>query len=391
MIKRIVFFIESPLTKRDYNRFGTEILINNGFIVEFWDFTPFINPLVFAKYTPPDKFTFEGLKLFYSKSAAIKSIKKLSYKETLVVTFLDYQIKTLEIYQTLSFRKILYGTAAIGSLPSNFSSKRNIINYLLLKLSNQPLSLIRAIFNRLTPQWLGVKPMNFVLLGGERAGKKNPTDINTEMIHACTFDYDLYLQEKFHKENEYEGSIVFLDVYLPFHSDYLHMGVPAPCKPEEYYPPLVNFFETIESALNSKVVIAAHPRSSYENHPDYFGGRKVLRGLTSRLVKQSKCVIAHGSTALNFAVIYEKPVLFVTLNILQNYKHYQLGKFYELMANTLGNELINLDEPRNIDWQAELEIDHAAYKMYRDSYIKSPLAPEKPCWQIFADYVKTIK
>ena len=25
------------------------------------------------------------------------------------------------------------------------------------------------------------------------------------------------------------------------------------------------------------------------------------------------------------------------------------------------------------------------------TYIKSSLAPEKPCWQIFADYVKTIK
>lgn len=233
--------------------------------------------------------------------------------------------------------------------------------------------------------------MNFVLLGGEKAGNRSPTDINTHIIPACTLDYDLYLQQKLSIDSQYEGYIIFLDEYLPFHSDYLHMGVPVPCKPEEYYPPLVDFFQTIESALNSKVVIAAHPRSSYEDHLDYFGGRKVLRGMTSKLVKQCKCVIAHGSTALNFAVLYEKPALFVTLNILQNYKHDQLGKFYELMANTLGKELINLDEPRNIDWQAELEIDHAAYRMYHDSYIKSPLAPEKPCWQIFADYVKTIK
>ena len=391
MIEKIVFLLEAQFNKRDYRRFGTETLINNGFIVEFWDFTPFINPLVFAKYTPPDRLTFEEFKVFDSKSAAIKEIYKLSPKKTLVVTFLSYQIKTIEIYQALSFRNILYASVASGSLPSPVTSKRNVINYILWKLSKQPLSLIRGIVNRLPPQWLGVKPMNFVLSGGEKAVKRKPTDIKTNTIHACTFDYDLYLAEKFSSDSQYEGNIIFLDEYLPFHSNYLQMGVTAPCKPEEYYPPLVTFFERVEAALNSKIVIAAHPRSSYEKNPDYFGGRKVLRGMTSRLVKQSKCVIAHGSTAISFAVLYEKPVLLVTLNAIQNYKGYPLAQYYEAMANSLGKKPINLDELLDIDWQSELELDRAAYESYRNSYIKSSLAPEKPCWQIFADYVKTIK
>lgn len=388
MIKNIIFFIESPFNRRDYNRFGIETLIENGFEVEIWDFTPFICPTLFEEYTPPDRFAFNGLKVFKSKSTAIEAVKKLSSEKYLVVNLLSYQIKTLEVYKTLSSQNILYGTPCFGALPSLSDSKRQKMNKLLSKLIYQPLSLINVFMNIVPHQLLGIKPMEFMLVGGEKYIQKKPKSIDTQIIHGCTLDYDLYLKGKLSNDNQYENSIVFLDQYLPFHPDYIRQGIPSPCKAEEYYPPLIKFFDTVETALDSKVIIAAHPRSNYDKHPDYFGGRKVLRGATHELVRQSKCVIAHATTSLSFAVLYEKPVLFVTLNTLQNYKPLNLSDFIELMANCFAKKPINLDKPRSIDWLAELEVDRDAYKIYRDSYIKSPLAPEKPCWQVFLDYVK---
>lgn len=400
MIEKIVFLLESPFNKRDYLRFGTEILIDNGFLVEFWDFTPFLVPTVSINYIPPDSFTFDRLKVFDSKISAIRALQKLSNKETVVVSFISYTIETFDIHKTLSFQKLVYGTVSFGALPLHIKSNRDIDAILekILRIIKHPF-LIRNLPNKfaykLPFQWRGVKPMNFVLLGGEKASGRSPTDMNTKMIPACTLDYDLYLQEQFSEiddlnEDEYEGSIVFLDQYVPFHPEILYMNNLTKIKPEEYYTPLVNFFQTIESALDSKVVIAAHPRSSYEDHPDYFCGRKVLRGVTHKLVKHSKCVVTHCSTSINFAVLYKKPIVLVTLDVIAHSGDDSFDQYYEALANSLDKKLINLDEPRNINWQAELEINHAAYKMYRDSYIKSPSAPEKPCWQIFADYVKTI-
>ncbi len=400
MIKNIIFLIESPFNKRDYKRFGSETLIQSGFNVEFWDLTPFLNPIVSEKFIPPYSFSFNGLRLFYSKDSVIESIEKLNYQETLIVTSVSYQIEVWKIYNAISSRNLVYGSIASGALPSPFGlehTKRKL-NYLtsrfVLKLFRDPSSLTRGIFSRLPTKLLGIKSMNFLILGGEKSGGRKPIGKSTNVIHACTFDYDLYLQNEqrdFNIDSQYRNNIVFLDEYLPFHSDYLHMGVTAPCDPERYYPKLVNFFEKVENLFDSRVVIAAHPRSHYESHPDYFDGRRVVRGATQNLVKNSKCVITHGSTSVSFAVIYRKPILFTTLNCIENYHEYPLKQQYNAIAYNLGKEQINLDNPRNVDWQAELKVNQQAYKLYLDSYIKSPLAPEKTCWDIFADYVKSLK
>jgi hypothetical protein len=400
MIKNIIFLIESPFNKRDYKRFGSETLIKSGFDVEFWDLTPFLSPIVLEKYIPPDSFSFNGCRLFYSKNSVIESIEKLNYQKTLIVTFVSYQIGTWEIYNAISSRNLVYGSIASGALPSAFGlehTKRKLdylISGIVLKLFRDPSSLARGIFSRLPSKLLGIKPMNFLILAGEKSGGRKPIGKNTNVIHACTFDYDLYLQNEQGDSNidsQYKNNIVFLDEYLPFHSDYLHMGVTAPCGSERYYPKLVEFFEKVENLFDSRVVIAAHPRSHYESHPDYFDGRRVVRGATQNLVKNSKCVITHGSTSVSFAVIYRKPILFTTLNCIENYHEYPLKQQYNAIAHSLGKGQINLDNPGNIDWQAELEVNQQAYKLYLDSYIKCPSAPEKTCWEIFADYAKSLK
>jgi len=47
MIKRIIFLVEMKFNFRDYQRFGIEILQQNGFSVEVWDMTNRILVLLF--------------------------------------------------------------------------------------------------------------------------------------------------------------------------------------------------------------------------------------------------------------------------------------------------------------------------------------------------------
>ena len=48
-IKKVIYIIETRFNKRDYDRFGIEILKKNGFEVEVWDFTPFLGSHEYRK------------------------------------------------------------------------------------------------------------------------------------------------------------------------------------------------------------------------------------------------------------------------------------------------------------------------------------------------------
>jgi len=47
MIKKVIFLVEAPFNQRDFKRFGIETLMQAGFDVWVWDFTPFL-PVGFA-------------------------------------------------------------------------------------------------------------------------------------------------------------------------------------------------------------------------------------------------------------------------------------------------------------------------------------------------------
>jgi len=58
-ITEIIFFIESPFNRRDYERFGIDLLKENGFQVRVWDFTPILYPEVYKRVKVPDPIDFQ--------------------------------------------------------------------------------------------------------------------------------------------------------------------------------------------------------------------------------------------------------------------------------------------------------------------------------------------
>ncbi|MEK7783941.1 MAG: hypothetical protein AAB658_00780 [Chloroflexota bacterium] len=183
---------------------------------------------------------------------------------------------------------------------------------------------------------------------------------------------------------------VFLDEYLPFHPDYDRLKLTPFSSAGAYYPGLRRFFGFLEREHGARIVIAAHPHSRYEDRPeDYFGGRPVVQGKTLELVRKAGFVIAHSSTALNFAVLFRKPVLFITTDSLQ--RSQRMARSIQAMAAWLGKTPVNVDAPLNQDWKKELAVDTEAYARYREAYIKTAGSPDKPVWQIFADHLNTVE
>ncbi len=381
-IKNLVFLIETPLNQRDYNRYGIDILLQNGFDVQVWDLTPFICPedcmtILNDPVHPNICKPFTNIGDFSLAMSALDS-------SALIINLIVYRLRALSVYRILSKRKLPYCVTMNNSLPATVHKKPSLWHRIKNSSIKQKMN---YGFSKMPFKWFGVSPANVILLGGEKSIASNPYPIgdNTKKLWLHAFDYDLYLKEINSYIKEGGDFAVFLDQYLPFHPDFIRSGSPFPVTSEIYYPLLSTFCDKLENETGISTIIAAHPRSRYEDRPDFFGERSIVRGKTIELVRKSKVVIIHNSTAINFAVMFRKPMMFVTTNQLNKG---WMGLDIESMALKVGKEPINLDEPLSIDWDKQITIDEDTYSKYENDYIKRPESPKLPFWQIFADYVK---
>jgi len=387
MIKRIIFLVVSSFNLRDYQRFGIEILERNNFKVEVWDITPILRPVFYNSYSPPDQFNYEGLTLFHKKNELYSKISVLKNSD-FVMNIVPYNFKSLWIYKGLSKSEADYAVFMANALPSINNGKLKALIYLkkikkLFKLS--PKKIWEILFPRLSFWWFGVKSAKIVLAGGEKCLVYHyPIGTNTEILWTHTLDYDLYLKEKNNLFSK-RPIAVFIDQYLPFHPDNITAWVKPSISPDKYHSLLNKFFKLIEDQLGLKVIIAAHPRSNYENHPNYFKGRKCIRGQSVKLIRESKLVLSHSSTALNFANLFYKPVVFMTSSELN--RSYQ-GPFIKEMAKRFGKKPIFIDKDNDIDWEFELTVSKNHYNNYRRDYIKTKHSKDLPFWQIVANRLK---
>lgn len=381
-IKKLIVFIETPMNKRDYDRLGIEILKKNGYEVQIWDLTPFICP-VDCKTKLNDPINLDNYTSFTSLKAFKKEFSNLD-TDCFILCFIAYRLKTVDTYRLLSKSKLPYCVVMSNALPSAEQEKPG----LLYRIKNATFyQKLNFVFMRTPFKWFGVKPATLVLAGGEASLNRSayPIDGTTEILWLHALDYDLYLDELAKPVEIDDEPGVFLDSYLPFHPDFARSGSPSPATPDEYYPLFRKLFDHIEDSLGVHMQIAAHPRSRYEDHPDYFGERPVIRGKTAELIRESKFVITHNSTSINLAVLFRKPIVFVTTNQLNEG---WMGLDIESMASRFGKKSINLDEPLSIDWDRELSVNEDAYLKYENDYIKKPDSPKSKFWQIFADHIR---
>jgi hypothetical protein len=388
IIKRVIFFIEAPFNLRDYQRFGIELIEENGFYVEVWDFSPIFRPELVRKYIPPDTFYYKGLTVFNDEIEVRKRLSDLSDSD-FIVSLISYDFKRLGIYRALSKSFADYLVFYSGGLPPANILKETWLEHLIEKVrcltSLRHISVWKHLFMKLPLRCLGVKPARFLLGGGNRCFTYHfPVSKKTEVMQIHALDYDLYLKER--KDPVVEEPIaVFLDEFFPFHPDYIILKRDSPVSADRYYSLLNDFFDFIEEKTGLEVVIAAHPRSHYEKLPDYFNGRKCVRGRTINLVSKCRLVLSHSSTSLNFANLFYKPVIFITCSDL--HKTYEEALIRE-MATWFGKKPVFIDKDYDIDLKSELTVSKRHYDNYRRAYIKVEDSKDMFFWQVVSERLK---
>lgn len=391
MVKRIIFLVQNNFTLRDYKRYGIELLQKNGFYVEVWrvPYPPHLD--VLRNHAPLDLFAYDRLILFNNRFEAYTKLSKLSHTD-FVINLLNYDYWNVGIYRALSRSDANYAVTYTGAIPYPVI-KEGVLHFLMKKIkelaSLRYLKAWRRLFIKLPARCLGVKAASLMLVGGERCSNykyyfKYPIDNNTEVLYIHAFDYDLYLEEKDSPCVD-TPTAVFIEDFFPSDPDYVILDGEFPFDVNSYYQLLNNFFDLVEQKMGLEVVIAAHPRSNYAKHPEYFKGRKYLRAKTVKLVKECKLVMTHCSTAVSFANLFYKPVIFITRHDLDDtYKGCQIMK----MARGFGKNPIFIDTENNIDWERELMVSKAHYDNYRTLYIKIENSENLPFWQVVTGRLK---
>lgn len=354
--KRIVFMIPHPPAVDFARKFFVPELKAAGFEVCLWN----VGPLMDLDLSVEANVEGMHYTRITSLSGLRANISQADAPTTVFVPQITRSGRSFSVYFVLSLAKVKTAFFGRGYLPF-ISQPRKQGRFFLNKLRRaRNFGLLlrfvwESVLSRLLPV---VKVYDVAFTAGRIAERLHANDAATlAPIHH--FDIDQMRSDTAPAEvsNRYA---VFLDDYLPFHPDF-NIGNIGHIEAAPYYKTLNDYFSCAEQTLGLHIVIAAHPKAQYASNP--FGGRDIVFGKTQRLVRDAALVFAHGSTAISFAVMYEKPLCLLVSEAIRTVhfpEYNQMLKTVEL----LGCPLQDIEHDR----APESLVVAVAHDKYREFY-----------------------
>ena len=230
---------------------------------------------------------------------------------------------------------------------------------------------------------------HFVAVGGTETERRAQRDFsrNTKSIHLSSFDYSQFIMSNKVFEPAVNAS-VYLDTGFPgFPRDEVLTGHAELITANDWYPNLNKFFSFIEQTLNYRVDIATHPKHIGRDHSPLFGNRHCFDGQTATLVASRCLVIATNSTAISYAICFDKPLVLVWSNLIESGVDPRKKSFIQNFSHETGAKIFNIDRTyTEQELHDALVIDHAKRESYKRKYLTSR-TDGKPNYQVLLDEV----
>lgn len=329
--KRLVFLVQHSPPPDFVRKFFVEELAGDGYALEYWN----VGPLMGHRDQPD----MDVPNLNYIIVPDIETLaRKLSIEAArgaIIVPQITRIPQSAAIYATLAGTDVKTAFYGRGYLP--FVSEPKGGKYLLRRLLKSPADLIRAWMRWFVMRNSEAKKYDLTFTAGTVAEQFHAAD-SKKRVPIHHFDVDIAIAIGMSSRSEEAPVAVFLDDFLPFHPDFAMNGGRS-VEPALYYRQLNAFFDTAERHLQLRFVIAAHPRAVYHKNP--FGERELIVGRTAELVRDSALVVAHGSTAVSFAVIYGKPICLLHSAEIARYLEPKYNQILRTAA-LLGCEVVDI-------------------------------------------------
>jgi hypothetical protein len=388
--KTAILLVSQYFSSRDYERYGIRELEKNDLNVQIWDLTNILYPnIIWVE----DSTSIHNLKKFKKLKNIVQEINFLE-KSTYFISTIIFNYKSYKIFRAISKNNLNFGLT--GPYTTNhelsFNTKHKQISFigrnknLNFRLFFEKL-LNKLIVNKIALKLFGFKyASHFFIGGGSQSGARGPLiNAKTKLMHIHAANYDIYLK---HKNLELsEDYILYLDQYIPFHSDFLFNNQDNTFEVNEYYQNLRFLFNNIERAYGLKVIIAAHPKANYEDKPGLFGDRVIKQGVvsSSKAIINAKMILQHATMTLSLCVLFKKPIIFLTSSSFNNTLEGSLINAYANYFNTIP-----------LDCKADLSninahfADMNKYNEYVDAVVKMNGTNDESFWIQISNTIKKI-
>jgi hypothetical protein len=383
MTKKVIYVSFMRLSERVARDWYIDILMAKGVAVEYWDLVP----LLFGGDASASKQT-DYLRTPRTYQEIQTLLRLPENKGAFYVMLISYEGRTADVYRLLSQHDCWMCFIAWGALPISNESRGQ---RMLRRAVSNPAKFAQAFYFKMKAiayrKLKLVKPYDVVFAAGRALLAS--THYANKVVPINLVDYDHYVRILSEKTRPAAGSFaVFLDIYLPHHTDLKIVGWPT-IEPREYYASLNRFFGLLEEKYKFRVVIAAHPKATYG--AETFQGREIYKGLTPELVRDAEFVISHHSTSISYAVLNAKPIIFVYTDAMMEAYKATIVSYINDFAGYLDAAVYNIDKITGHEQIEIKKLDQARYENYKYDFLTSPESEQLTTQEIFWRQIATVE
>ena len=373
-MNKLIFLSSIGFLDSDEKKYQLNNYLKNNVEVQLWN----LNKIFKRDYYDPK------IKILNNKKIKIINIKNfedfeyylnLDHSSSLFLVRYGFNYKYKKIFQLLSKNKIHYLFIDNGFIFKNNPLFFQSIKYFFIKLYNLKfLDIINSILNKifflLNISFFSIIGPKYIycIFKSKFILQKNPLySDSTRIIQGHHICYDNFLLYKKSTKKIKKKTAIFIDQGSPFHPDLKEKNSHS-LDPEKYYDSINTFLLKISKTYQYKIEIACHPKVPISIIQKYFKNFVIRSNQTIDQISSGSLVIGHDSMALNYAVLFYKPLLFVTNNILDD-DSYNHRKNMDLFASLLRKEVYNIDNFDFSNLQKKIKFKIRDYKYYIKKYI----------------------
>jgi hypothetical protein len=374
-MNKIIFLCSRYLEKRDFVQFGIGRYQKNKIKVEIW----YLNQLVKRNYKTK-KFKLHNIVIKEIKNLiSLESEIKKNLSNCLYNSKINYNFDTMQIYKLLSKYNANYLVQASmfskkqeqkGKIKNEIKNKLNLL--IKKKFFHIKKIIFYKMFNLTRPSFFGIKKAKYVYLMGKESylNRKNHKLVGkkTGLIWGHHRSYDDFLRGGTIKLKTKRKKALYIDSGAPYGPDLIELGL-NDLKPNSYYRSVKLFLKKLNKKFGYKIEISCHPKIGIKNLRKHFRSFPIKIHKTISQVMSSDLIVLHDSTARNFAIMYKKPVIFITNNeeLKSAYNHY--GETSKI-ANLVNKQPLNIDICSYADIKNNLILNRKTYQDYFKKFIK---------------------
>lgn len=369
--KTICYFVDTPIIELCRTILMIDTFKEAGFEVLLNDVSALINPKA-HQTVKQGLINYEayGVNTFISWKALKKYISQMDVN-TIAIDTGSWDLNHYPIYHSLSKKNIPYGYLILNSC-YEMASKTSIVDRIKNYLTHHSIKrFFNSIFTRLPKYWFKDHSCRFLISNSsieiDGYKKRFYCDEHTEYLFVHSDFYEQALSIRGEPRIVPNKYCVWLDSYIPYHPDNEQLGIEV--DPDSYYASLRRLFAWIQANMEVEVVISAHPRSDYAQHPEAYEGYRIIKNKTCLLVRDAEFVISAASTSVLAAVMYWKPILFIVQDAIKETLKHHIA-LIEQLSSELNAKVLDIDEDSFEEMREYLAIDEEAYQRCANGYIK---------------------